>query len=99
MECPKDYYRTGSCSSFNDGYTCKRCNCPAGQYAKGCSGTSKGTCTACSNKSCPSGQIRSGVCTGATNGYVCSGVYAVFTRWGNRNCPKSTTKLYDGFIG
>lgn len=51
--CGEAFYRTGECSGTTDGYTCtSRPTCSSGEYLKGATVTSPGTCTACSNSNC-----------------------------------------------
>ena len=50
--CPAGTYRTGTCnSSVGNGFKCNSCkkNCGKGKYRNGCSGTSAGSCTNCTN--------------------------------------------------
>ena len=87
VTCPRDQYRTGSCSGFSNGYECKdQPKCSANQFLKSASEKSKGMCTACTNSTqCPfpDRQQRTAICLapplGTTDGYTCDSCKPGFT--------------------
>ena len=60
--CPAGQYRSGTCSSASNGYTCaKQPTCAVGLYLKGSSNTAKGTCAACAT-TCAAGSYMTASC-------------------------------------